>query len=77
MQFDYDKTTDSLYITLIPGGSVDSEEVSDNIILDYNAGRQVVGIDVQHASEQFDLSQFVMRGIHPAFVPMEEHPPQA
>jgi len=58
MQFDYDKETDSLYITLAPGGSVESEEVSDNIILNFNAQGRVVGIDLQHASQQSDLGNF-------------------
>jgi len=65
MQFDYDKTTDSLYITLMPGGSVESEEKSENIILDYNAAGDIVGIDIQHASKHADLAGIHVRGFLP------------
>ena len=65
MQFDYDKTTDSLYITLAPGGSIESEEVSENIILDYNAEGRVVGIDIQHASQHADMAGIHVRGFLP------------
>ena len=65
MKLDYDKTTDSLYITLVPGGSTESEEVSENIVLDYNAKGDVVGIDIQHASQHADLAGIHVRGFLP------------
>jgi len=65
MQFDYDKETDSLYIGLASGGSTESEEVSENLILDYNAERHVVGIDIQHASKRADLAGIQVRGFLP------------
>jgi uncharacterized protein YuzE len=66
MQFDYDKETDSLYITLLSGGSVESEEISEDIILDYNADGKVVGIDLQHASKHTDMAGIQVRGFSPA-----------
>lgn len=65
MQFDYDKETDSLYIMLAPGGSTESEEVSENLILDYNAEGHVVGIDIQHASTRLDMSHIHFGGFKP------------
>jgi len=65
MQFDYDKTTDSLYIMIAPGGSTESEEVSENLILDYNAAGDVVGIDIQHASKHADMAGIKVRGFLP------------
>jgi len=72
MQFDYDKTTDSLYIRLAPGGSVESDEISEDLIVDYNAEGHVVGLDIQHASKRFDLTSIHVEGflpkidVHPA-----------
>jgi uncharacterized protein YuzE len=67
MQFDYDKETDSLYIRLAPGGSTESEEVSENLILDYNAEGHVVGIDIQHASTRLDMKSIHVEGFKPTF----------
>lgn len=65
MQFDYDKESDSLYIMIAAGGSTESEEVSEDIILDYNAAGHVVGIDIQHASRHADLAAIQVRGFMP------------
>jgi len=56
MKISYDKATDSLYIHLADRASVDSDEVKDGVVLDFDANGALVGIDVQHASERADLS---------------------
>ena len=56
MKIDYDPGTDSLYIHLSDRPSVDSEEVTDNVVLDWDEEGSLVGIDVQHASRQSDLA---------------------
>lgn len=65
MQFDYDKQTDSLYIRLVAGGSVESEEVSEGLILDYDGQGHVVGIDIQHASARLDMNRIHVGGFMP------------
>jgi uncharacterized protein YuzE len=55
MKISYDKATDSLYIHLADRASVDSDEVNDGVVLDFDANGALVGIDVQHASERADL----------------------
>lgn len=55
MKISYDKATDSLYIHLADRASVDSDEVADGVVLDYDADRALVGIDVQHASKRADI----------------------
>ena len=65
MQFDYDKDTDSLYIRLASGGSTESEEISENLIVDYNAEGHIVGIDIQHASKRLDLAGIQVHGFAP------------
>lgn len=57
MKFHYDRETDSLYIELSEKPSVDSNEVSDGIVLDFDEEKHLVGIDVQHASENVELNR--------------------
>jgi uncharacterized protein YuzE len=35
--------------------SVDSSEVNDGVVLDFDANGALVGIDLQHASERADI----------------------
>jgi uncharacterized protein YuzE len=56
MKLQYDRETDSLYIDLNARPSVDSREVQDGVVLDFDAEGQIVGIDIQHASEILDLA---------------------
>lgn len=56
MKINYDKATDSLYIHLSDRPSVDSDEVQDGVVLDFDANGALVGIDVQHASQRTDIS---------------------
>ena len=59
MKISYDKTTDSLYIHLSKHASVESDEVHDGVVLDYDALGTLVGIDLQHASKRVDLHNMV------------------
>jgi uncharacterized protein YuzE len=56
MKLQYDCETDSLYIDLNARPSVDSREVQDGVVLDFDAEGQIVGIDIQHASQILDLA---------------------
>ena len=56
MKSHYDRETDSLYIDLNARPSVDSREIQDGVVADFDAKGQIVGIDIQHASEVMDLS---------------------
>ncbi len=46
------KEDDALYLRLDETAIVESEEVSDGIILDYNAEGKVVGIEVLYISQR-------------------------
>ena len=46
------KEDDALYLRLDDTAIVESEEVSDGIILDYNAEGKVVGIEVLYISQR-------------------------
>jgi uncharacterized protein YuzE len=55
MKLHYDEETDSLYIDLNARPSVDSREMAEGLVIDFDAEGRVVGIDIQHASEALDL----------------------
>jgi uncharacterized protein YuzE len=56
MKLHYHQETDSLYIDLNARPSVDSREIQDGLVLDFDDKGRVVGIDIQHASEILDLA---------------------
>jgi uncharacterized protein YuzE len=56
MKLHYDRETDSLYIDLNARPSVDSREIQEGLVIDFDAKGQVVGIDIQHASQLLDLA---------------------
>lgn len=57
MKFGYDAETDSLYIELRPGGSVESEEIAEGFVVDFDAQGLVVGLDIEDASKKLDLTK--------------------
>jgi len=46
MKLSYDKATDSLYIHLSDTPSVNSNEVAEGVVLDFDSNGVLVGIDV-------------------------------
>lgn len=57
MKLNYYPETDSLYIDLSERGSVDSVEVAPGVIADFDEEGNLVGIDVDHASQVADLTR--------------------
>ncbi|HKV41718.1 MAG TPA: DUF2283 domain-containing protein [Blastocatellia bacterium] len=55
MKLHYYPETDSLYIDLISKPSADSRQIAEGLVLDFNSEGNVVGIDIDHASEKLDL----------------------
>ena len=55
MKLNYYPDTDTLYIDLSEQTSVESREISEGIVLDYDADGNLVGIDIDNASEKVDL----------------------
>jgi len=52
MQLTVHQEDDSLYLRLDDSEIVESEEVKDGIILDYNAAGQVVGVEILYLSQK-------------------------
>ncbi|MBD3385619.1 DUF2283 domain-containing protein [candidate division KSB1 bacterium] len=69
MKIKYYKDTDSLYIDLSSKTSVESKEISEGIILDYDSDGNIVGIDIDNASKKIDLKEVILSKI-PAEIEM-------
>ena len=67
MQLNYHPGTDSLYIDLSSRPSVDSREVSDGVVLDYDAQGNLVGIDIDQASKKLEIKEIILSRL-PAIV---------
>ena len=52
MKLNYYAATDSLYIDLSEQPSVESREISEGIVLDYDLNGALVGIDIDNASRK-------------------------
>jgi len=63
MKLAYHQDTDSLYIDLSEHPSVESREVSDGIVLDYDADGNLVGIDIDNASRKVQLGRLELSGL--------------
>ncbi len=60
MKLTYYPDTDSLYIDLAEKPSVESLEVSEGVVLDYDASGNLVGIDIDNASKKIELKELVL-----------------
>lgn len=57
MKLYYYPETDSLYIELASKAGADADEVAPDIVFDYDDHGRLVGIDIDHASRNVDLSE--------------------
>ena len=60
MKLNYYADTDSLYIDLAERASVESREISEGVVLDYDAEGNLVGIDIDNASRKVDLKKLTL-----------------
>ena len=63
MKLNYHPDTDSLYISLSPRPSADSNEVAEGVVLDFDADGRLVGIDIDNASHKLDLRELTAEHI--------------
>ncbi len=57
MKINYYPETDSLYIDLSEKTSVESREISEGVVLDYDADGILVGIDIDNAGTKVQLNE--------------------
>ena len=63
MKLNYYPETDSLYINLSEQSSVESQEISEGIFLDYDAEGRLVGIDIDNASHKVEMEKLILSKI--------------
>ena len=60
MKLNYYPDTDSLYIDLSHRTSVNSREISEGVVLDYDDSGNIVGIDIDNASSKVELHELLV-----------------
>ena len=60
MKVNYYPQTDSLYIDLSERASVESREISEGVVLDYDADGRLVGIDIDNAGNKVELRKLIV-----------------
>jgi uncharacterized protein YuzE len=63
VKMSYYKDTDSLYIDLSEKPSKESIEVAPGIVLDFDEENNIVGIDIDRASQILNLSELEISSI--------------
>lgn len=74
MKLNYFPDTDSLYIELQSGPGVDSQEIADGMVLDFDASGNVIGLDIYSgASQKVDLNALELVGLNMPVTVTEQH----
>ena len=60
MKLHYYPDTDSLYIDFDSKPSVESQEIREGIVIDFDKEGNIAGVDIQHASSKLDLTTMEM-----------------
>jgi uncharacterized protein YuzE len=60
VKLNYYPETDSLYIDLSEKKSMESREISEGIVLDYDEAGNLVGIDIDNASKKVQLKELIL-----------------
>jgi len=61
VKLNYYPETDSLYIDLSEKTSIESKEISEGVVLDYDDEGNLVGIDIDNASKKVQLKELILR----------------
>lgn len=56
MKLHYYPETDSLYIELKSAPGTEAREIVEGLVVDFDERGDVVGLDIDHASQKLDLS---------------------
>ena len=60
MKLNYHPDTDSLYIDLSEKPSIETREISQGVLLDYDVDGNLVGIDIDNASKKVQLKNLIL-----------------
>lgn len=68
MRIHYAQDTDALYIRLKENDIENSDEIADDVILDYDKNGNIVGIEILSASEKADVQQIFIQAFEKVMV---------
>ncbi len=64
MKVEYFEDTDTLYIEFRkPQRATETRDLDENTLIDVGPDGRVSGITIEHASQQTDVSQLLLRGL--------------
>jgi uncharacterized protein YuzE len=63
MKIRYSPDVDALYISLREADIIESDEISNGIIVDYDEDGDVVGIEILWFSEKADIDQIIIQAL--------------
>jgi uncharacterized protein YuzE len=68
MRMRYSQEADAIYIRLKENKIVNSDEISDGVIVDYDENGDVVGIEILRVSEKVDIDQLIIQSFNKVMV---------
>lgn len=68
MKLCYYPETDSLYVELAGGRSARTLEIADGVVVDLDTGGNLVGIDIDQATQRVELAEVEISGLATALV---------
>ncbi len=63
MKFEYFAETDTLYINIKETSSVESKEISNGIVLDFDQSGELTGIELDNAKKVANLSKIEAKSL--------------
>jgi len=68
MRMHYSQDADAIYIRLKEDPIHNTDEVAENIIMDFDAKGNVIGIEILFASERVDVSELIVQSFDKVMV---------
>jgi uncharacterized protein YuzE len=68
MRMRYSQEADAIYIRLKENKIVNSDEISDGVIVDYDENGNVVGIEILWVSEKVDIDQLIIQSFNKVMI---------
>ena len=68
MRMRYSQEADAIYIRLKENKIVNSDEISDGVIVDYDENGNMVGIEILWVSEKVDIDQLIIQSFNKVMV---------
>lgn len=53
MKLHYDEQSDLAYIELLEQKAIESEEIEEGVVADYDASGRIIGVEINHFSKRF------------------------